>query len=121
MRVSDVFSEANLICFLAQFIAAGIYAYILEKKIGRKNYEPGKTWMTVVWGNFQVGLIVALRLALAAGPELGGELRDWWNVALWTLSFVFAGIPIIWWQVMVQTGRQQELEQELRSFLARGR
>lgn len=109
MRISDVFSEANLVCFLVQLIAGGIYAWVLEKKITRKRYEPGKTWLTVVWGTFQVGVIVALRLALGAGPEIEGGLRDWWNFWLWTFSFAAAGVPIVWWQVMIQSGRQQEI------------
>lgn len=61
--------QADLVMYAIQFLAAILYAVVLEL-VFRRRYEPDYTWVTVVWGNAQVGAIIAARLLLAPPPEL---------------------------------------------------
>lgn len=99
---------ADVLTYLTQFLAGAAYAAVLEVGLKRR-YEPDYTWATVVWGTAQVGLIVAARLALAPPPAQFQIDLVWWVWWLWTWSFVAAGAPIVFWQMVVQRGRIAQL------------
>lgn len=96
---------ADLVTYAVQFFAAILYAIVLEQ-VFKRRYEPDYTWVTVVWGNAQVGGIIAARLLLAPPPA--GDLV-WWGWGLWFWSFVASGLPIIFWQVIIQHRRHHDL------------
>lgn len=105
-RTTNLMADVSL--YLAQFIAAALYAAVLEFGFKRR-YEPGYTWLTVVWGTAQTGLLIAVRLLLAPLPTgLTGSELVWWGWWLWTNSFVAAGLPIIIWQVALQSRRVRD-------------
>ena len=102
-------TAADLATYIAQFAAASAYAAVLELGLKRR-YEPDHTWVTVVWGTAQTGLILAARLALAPVPDLAGADLAWWVWWLWTWSFAAGGLPIIAWQVIIQKRRWQAVQ-----------
>ncbi len=99
----------DVLMYIAQTVAGAAYAAVLELALKRR-YEPGYTWVTVVWGTAQVGLIIAARLAWAPTPDLSGAARDWWQWWLWTCSFAAAGLPIVFWQVVLQGRRWRQVQ-----------
>jgi len=89
------------LCYLAQVVAAVIYAGFLEFIVTRRRYENGWTWATVVGGVLMVGLIVRARISWAPPPQLfQAELVDW-SWWLWVYSFCWAAGPIVGWQILV--------------------
>jgi hypothetical protein len=101
-------STPDLLCYLAQFVAGAVYVAVLEL-VFKRSYEPDYTWVTVVWGTLQTGMIVAARLALAPAPALPIDALVWWSWWLWTWSFAAAGLPVVFWQVVLQGGRGREV------------
>lgn len=100
--------QADLVLYVIQFLAAALYAVALEQVFHRR-YEPDYTWVTVVWGNAQVGLLIAARLLLAPPPALEPAALAWWGWGLWFWSFVASGLPIVFWQVVIQRRRHVDL------------
>lgn len=100
--------SADLATYSIQFLAAVLYAIVLEL-VFKRRYEPDYTWATVVWGNAQVGGIIAARLALAPAPALPIEALVWWGWGIWFWSFVAAGLPVIFWQMFIQRQRHNDL------------
>lgn len=100
--------DADIISYVTQFAAGVALALVLEL-VFRRKYEPGYTWVTVVWGTAQVGLIVALRLRLAPLPALPPVDLTWWQWWYWVNCFVAAGLPIVVWQVIIQERRVRQL------------
>jgi hypothetical protein len=92
---------ADTILYAAQLCTGILYAAVLEYGLQRR-YEPRWTWITVVIGTALVGLLVALRLALAPAPDLAGSDLAWWVWWLVAWSFVSSGSPIIVWQVALR-------------------
>lgn len=87
--------------------SAAIYAAILER-IGRENYEPDYTVVTVMIGVALTGGWVALRL-LAPLPDLPPQALAWWVWRLMFWMFVATGLPITLWQVWQARRRLQAL------------
>jgi hypothetical protein len=79
-------------------LTASLYAITLEK-IGRENYEPDWTVVTVMIGVALTGGWVALRIAYAPLPALAGAALAWWVWWLMFWMFVATGTPITLWQV----------------------
>jgi hypothetical protein len=105
-----MFILADYLLFAGQALAGALYAVVLEL-VFKRRYEPGYTWVTVVWGTAQVGLLVALRLLVAPLPSFahGGE-AVWWSWWSWTLSFAASGVPVVFWQVVLQERRWKRLQ-----------
>lgn len=101
---------ADLVLYLVQLVAGAGYAAVLELVFHRR-YEPGYTWVTVVWGTGQVGLLVAVRLLLAPVPPLTGSSLAWYLWWMWAYSFGASGLPIIVWQVVLQDRRWKRVQQ----------
>lgn len=99
---------ADALCYLAQALAATLYAILLEGVLKRR-YEPNWTWATVVGGVAMVGLIVAGRLAWGPLPALDGRALAWWVWLTVFWSFCAAAVPIIVWQLILQHRRLGEL------------
>lgn len=98
---------------VAQTAAGLALALVLEYVLHRR-YEDRWTWLTVVWGVGQVGLLVAARLALAPPPALPPDAIAWWVWRLTFWSFVAAGFPIILWQILlVMTGARRSAVQSI--------
>lgn len=104
-----IVTTADALCYLAQFVASGIYAVVLEFGFRRK-YEPNWTWATVVWGVAQVGLIIAARLAWGPLPILFYETMAWWVWWLMFWSFCASGAPIIIWQFIKMSSRHRAVQ-----------
>lgn len=100
--------QADIVTYVVQFFAAILYAIVLEQ-VFKRRYEPDYTWVTVVWGNAQVGGIIAVRLLLAPLPLLADSDLAWWGWGLWFWSFVASGLPIVFWQVIIQHRRHLDL------------
>jgi hypothetical protein len=100
--------NADLVCYVAQFLAAVVFALVCEF-LFRRRYEPSYTWVPAMVGIGQVGLIAAARLALAPVPHLVGAEMAWWTWWLIFWGFVASSIPIIVWQVIVQEWRVRRL------------
>jgi hypothetical protein len=112
---SYLFELPELLSYLVQVIAAAAYAWFLEKVVTRERYERDKTYLTVIWGVFQTGLIVAGRLVLFPLPPLSNAPQAvWWTWWYFVLSFAASGLPIVYWQVMLQSGRQREIIEYLK-------
>lgn len=110
-----LFGAPELLSYLAQIVLAAVYAWFLEKVITRERYERDKTYLTVIWGVFQTGMIAAARLAWFELPPLASApLAVWWAWWYFVLSFVASGAPVIYWQVMLQGGRQREIIEYLK-------
>jgi hypothetical protein len=95
---------ADFLLYAGQAVAAAILAAVLEFGF-RRRYEPHATWVVVMWGVAQVGLLVALRLAIApiAGADAqAGAWAAWWLV-FW--SFCAAAVPVVGWQLAIQRSR----------------
>ncbi len=100
----------DYILLLAQAIAGALYAIVLER-VFKRRYEPGYTWVTVVWGTAQTGLLIGVRLLVAPLPIFPhAEAAVWWAWWLWTLSFAASGVPIIFWQVVLQDRRWKQVQ-----------
>jgi hypothetical protein len=90
--------------FLGAFLTASLYAVILEK-IGKENYEPDYTVVTVAIGVALTGGWVAARVWLAPLPALSGAALARWVWWLWFWMFVTTGTPITLWQIWQSRGR----------------
>jgi hypothetical protein len=96
---------ADLILYVAQAVAAVLYAVIVEASGLRRWAEPGRVYVLATAGIAQVGLLVAARLALAPVPAQAPSAVAWW---LWWLifwSFMAAAAPIWIWQLGLQSRR----------------
>lgn len=105
--------------YAAQFAGAAIYAVVLEVGLKRR-YEPGYTWVAVVWGVAQVGLIIAARLAWAPIPPGYPAAVAWWVWWLTFWSFCAAGLPIILWQTVIQARRWRQIQAAWEAWNGRG-
>lgn len=112
---AHLFGTAELLSYLLQIVLAAAYAWFLEKIVTRERYERSKTWMTVVGGVAMTGLIAGARLAwFALPPFSNASVAVWWAWWYFVISFAASGIPIIYWQVMIQDGRQREIIEYLK-------
>lgn len=109
----------DFLTYLGQSVAATLYALVLEFGCKRR-YEPGYTWVAVVWGVAQVGLIVAARLAWAPVPPGYPGAVAWWVWWLVFWSFCAAGLPIITWQLILQALRWRQVQAAWESWNGNG-
>jgi MFS family permease len=107
-------------CYVAQFVAAVVYALIAELALKRR-YEPNYTWAMGMWGIGQVGLIVAARLAWAPLPALFQAELVWWVWWLIFWSFVAAAFPIVGWQLAMVGRRWRQVAAAWERWNSRGR
>lgn len=99
----------DFLLYATQFCAAICLAAILEH-VFHRSYEPDWTWVCVVIGVAQVGLLVAARLALfGVDPARSAASAAWyvWWLIFW--SFVAAALPIVSWQLWISRGRLRTL------------
>lgn len=102
-------ANPDTLTYLAQFVAATIYALVAEFVL-KRHYEPNYTWLMGMWGIGQVGLIVAARLAWAPLPSLFQAALVWWVWWLIFWSFVAALLPIAVWQLVLQGRRWKRVQ-----------
>lgn len=89
----------------AQVAGAVLFALVCELVLKRR-YEPGYTWAPATWGIAQVGLLVAARLAWFPLPQLPDAASAvWWLWWLIFYSFLWAAVPIWFWQIVIQDRR----------------
>lgn len=113
--MAHLFGAPELLSYLAQLVCAAAYAWFLEKVVTRERYERDKTYLTVIGGVAMTGLIAAARLAWFPLPLLPhAQAAVWWAWWYFVLSFAASGMPIVYWQAMLQGGRQREIIEYLK-------
>jgi drug/metabolite transporter (DMT)-like permease len=97
----------ELVYYAGAAATAALYAIALEK-IGRENYEPDFTVVTVALGVALTGGWVALRFT-GPLPDLPPQALVWWawRVVFW--MFVATGLPITSWQIWQARRRIRQL------------
>lgn len=95
--------------YIGMFVTSAIYACILH--VTRRYWEPDWIWLVVVGGVALVGCWVqAYTLQSADVPTVltGREAMAWINWR-WVYMFLWAGAPIVFWQIGAVLGRRERI------------